>query len=300
MESDGILIPKNTVNILTIETTKQHGDIIIEDHVNIPDPIYRIRDSKVQIPISNNSETDLKLRDEQINYKFINVTPEREERISYITQEELNARLKLLNENLTIRLKHIEGVFKSKVEKIITSYHDLLTLPGDLLPSTGLTSHKIILKDEGNINLRQPRHPECHKEEIFKQVNEMLTKKIIEESDSPFNSPLWGLPEKRDASGKQKWRLAIYFRKMNKKTDQNAYPRLVIDDILDHLGNAKFFSGFDLSSGFRQISMDDRYTAFSTPEGHFHYNCMPFGLKNAPATFQRMMDTALRDLIGKI
>ena len=154
LESDGYVIPKNTIKVITIETTKQQGDIIIEDHVNIPDSIYRIRDSKVQIPISNNSETDLKLRDEQINYKFINVIPEREERISYITQKELNVRLKLLNENL--RLKHIENVFKPEVEKIVTSYHDVFTLPGDPLPSTGLTSHKIILKDEGIINVRQP------------------------------------------------------------------------------------------------------------------------------------------------
>ena len=77
----------------------------------------------------------------------------------------------------------------------------------------------------------------------------------------------------------------------------------VIDEILDHLGQAKFFSAFDLSSGFHQIPLDSesrKYTAFSTNEEHFHYNGMPFGLKNAPATFQCMMDMALRGLIGKI
>ena len=85
-------------------------------------------------------------------------------------------------------------------------------------------------------------------------------------------------------------------------TEQDAYPLPTIDNILSQLGNAKFFSALDLSSRFHQISMDSdskKYTAFSTPQGHFHYNRMPFGLRNAPATFQRMMDTALRGLLNK-
>ena len=59
---------------------------------------------------------------------------------------------------------------------------------------------------------------------------------------------------------------------------------------------------FELSSGFHQIPMaqeSNQYTAFSTPEGHCKFTIMPFGLKNAPATFQRMMDNALRGLVGK-
>ena len=77
----------------------------------------------------------------------------------------------------------------------------------------------------------------------------------------------------------------------------------MIDDIIDHLGNAKFFSAFDLRSCFHQIPMAEeskKYTGFSTPEGHFEFNTMPFGLKNAPATLQQMIDGALRGLVGKI
>ena len=95
----------------------------------------------------------------------------------------------------------------------------------------------------------------------------------------------------------------IDFRKVNEITDHDAYPLPMIEDILEHLGNAKFFYAFDLRAGFHHIPMEEeskRFTAFSTPEGHFEFERMPFGLKNAPATFQRMMDNALRGLNGKI
>ena len=101
----------------------------------------------------------------------------------------------------------------------------------------------------------------------------------------------------------KKWRFLIGFRKVNGITDHDAYPLPVIEDILDHLGNAKFFSAFDLRAGFDHIAMEDeskKSTAFSTPDGHFEFNIMPFGLKNALATFQRMMNNALRGLNGKI
>ncbi|XP_015599251.1 uncharacterized protein LOC107269654 [Cephus cinctus] len=88
------------------------------------------------------------------------------------------------------------------------------------------------------------------------------------------------------------------FRKLNEKTVSDAYPLPNILDILDQLGQAQYFSTFDLASGFQQISMDrgDRgKTAFSTLNGHYEYAKMPEGLKNAPATFQRLMDNVLRE-----
>ena len=201
-----------------------------------------------------------------------------------------------------IRLDHIEDKLRIPIEKILLHYIDVFDLESDTLPCTNLTKHTITLRENKIVNTKSYRPPEAHKAEIEKQMKKMLDKNIIEESDSPYNSPVWVVPKKSDASGKQKWRIVIDFRKLNELTDQDAYPLPTIDDILSQLGNAKFFSALDLSSGFHQIPMDPdskKYTAFSTPQGHFHYNRMPFGLKNAPATFQRMMDTALRGLLNK-
>lgn len=81
--------------------------------------------------------------------------------------------------------------------------------------------------------------------------------------------------------------MVVDYRQINKDTDQEAYPLPVIYDILEHLRQAKFFSAFDMSAGFHQIPMEEKskkFTAFSTSQGHFEYNRMPFSLQNGPAT----------------
>lgn len=95
--------------------------------------------------------------------------------------------------------------------------------------------------------------------------------------------------------------MVIDYRNLNEKTIGDAYPLPNISDILDQLGNAKYFSTLDLASGFHQIPMsakDAHKTAFSTPYGHYQFKRMPFGLKNAPSTFQRLMDKVLSGLQG--
>ncbi|XP_046393726.1 uncharacterized protein LOC124161448 [Ischnura elegans] len=108
-------------------------------------------------------------------------------------------------------------------------------------------------------------------------------------------------PRKEDASGKQKWRIVVDYRKLNDVTVGDAFPLPLITEILDQLGKARYFSTLDLASGYHQIpkAKDDQHkTAFSTFQGHSQFKRMPFGLKGAPATFQRLMNTVLSGLQG--
>lgn len=116
-------------------------------------------------------------------------------------------------------------------------------------------------------------------EVIQKEVEEMLKNNIIQPSSSSWASPVV-LVKKKDG----KMRFCVDYRKLNEVTEKDVYPLPRIDDTLDTLSGAKYFSVAD---------EDQPKTAFKTKQGLFEFKVMPFGLCNAPATFQRTMDRLL-------
>ena len=132
---------------------------------------------------------------------------------------------------------------------------------------------------------------------IQENVEEMLLHKIIRPSTSPYSSPVVLVPKK---TGEK--RFCIDYRRLNSITVKDKYPLPRIDETIDYLHGAKFFSTLDLFSGYWQIEIeesDKQKTAFTTDDGHFEFNRMPFGLTNAPATFQRLINNVLRPALKK-
>lgn len=191
---------------------------------------------------------------------------------------------------------------KEIIEKVCQDFDDLFFIEGEHLSCTNAITHKIpIFTNQPPISVKPYRLPESHREVITKTIKELLASDIISPSNSPWNAPLLVVPKKSDGSCEKDWRVVVDYRKLNEATIGDAYPIPNIIDILDRLGNSQYFSTIDLASGYHQIEVDpsDRHkTAFSTNFGHYEFNRMPFGLKGAPATFQRLMNQLLTGLVG--
>jgi len=135
---------------------------------------------------------------------------------------------------------------------------------------------------------------------VEEHIDEMLRRHIIETSMSPWSSSIV-LVQKKSRDGSIKYRFCIDYRSLNAVTKPDAYPIPNIVDTLDSLGRSKIFTVLDMASGYHQIPIKSEHeekTAFSCHQGHFQFIKMPFGLNNAPATYQRCIDVVLMGLKG--
>jgi RNase H-like domain found in reverse transcriptase/Reverse transcriptase (RNA-dependent DNA polymerase)/Integrase zinc binding domain/Retroviral aspartyl protease len=198
---------------------------------------------------------------------------------------------RLINE---LSLNNVPAFILEDVKSICTQYQDIFHLEGDVVSTNNFYKQKIATMDDSPSYIKNYRIPHAHKNIIEKEVQQLLKDGIIEPSVSPYNSPLLLVPKKGGTG-----RVVVDFRQVNKKIVGDKFPLPRIDEILDQLGRAKYFTVLDLKSGFHQIEIEEgskEITSFSTATGHFHFNRLPFGLKISPNSFQRMMTVALAGL----
>ena len=131
--------------------------------------------------------------------------------------------------------------------------------------------------------------------ELKSQLEELSEQGFIRPSTSPWGAPALFFGKKDSSS-----RMCIDYRAVNRLTVKNSYPLPRIDDILDQLFEARYFTKLDLRSGYHQIRLDQQsieITAFNTRYGHYEFLVLPFGLTNAPGTFMALMNDVFRDYL---
>ena len=186
-------------------------------------------------------------------------------------------------------------------EEVFKDYPDLFpeSLPTSLPPQMRDghdIEHSIELKPNVSpVKQRDYRRGASENATLKELLDQMLREGQIRPSTSPWASPVL-LVKKSDGS----WRFCVDYRALNAATKKNSYPLPDITTCLDQLHGARFFSSLDLRSGYHQIRMEPKsvpYTAFTTRYGSYEFLVMPFGLCNAPATFQSTMNSLLRPYI---
>ncbi|GBG83544.1 hypothetical protein CBR_g37260 [Chara braunii] len=180
--------------------------------------------------------------------------------------------------------------------KLLEEFKDLTEPPIGVVPWP--IQHRIEIEPgsrtpKGAMYRMSPRELE----ELCKQLDELLEKGWIRPSSSPFGVSVLFVPKKEG-----QLRMCIDYRGLNAIIVKNVEPLPRIDDLLDRVQGARYFSKIDLKSGYHEIEVhpDDQYkTAFQTRYGHYEFIVMPFGLTNAPATFQHCMNDLFRPWLDR-
>lgn len=184
---------------------------------------------------------------------------------------------------------------KDMLLRLLRNYPKLIEPRSGCPPMTTLgIEHEIHTGTEAPVKVRPRRYARIEQEVIDAEVDKMLKNKVIEEGQGAWGFPVV-LVKKKDGTV----RFCIDYRLLNAVTKRDVYPLPRIDDTLESMHGAKRFTSLDLHAGYWQIPValaDRDKTGFITRRGLFRFIRMPFGLANAPGTFQRMMDAVLRGL----
>lgn len=224
------------------------------ENISIPDSIVRIENKNAIVALTNPNDNPVVLnihepfQVEEVDSVARTVQP----KVSKEEDNKLKANLK------NLRLEHLNPEEKKAIHQLCLQYRDIFHCEDFPLTFTNEIKHGIRLKDEAPVYTKSYRYPQVLKQEVQQQVSKLLEQGIIRHSISPWNSPVWIVPKKEDASKKKKWRMVIDYRKLNEKTIEDKYPIPNITDILEKLGKCQYFTTLDLSSGFHQIEMEEK------------------------------------------
>ncbi|UYV66656.1 hypothetical protein LAZ67_4002457 [Cordylochernes scorpioides] len=288
------VIPELSIRLIKASIESEDGEYVIEENnrmiqtngLRLARSLLTVTDRKTHIWITNPYPRPLKImKDQTLAHGSLPAEVVFIEKLEQINNDEIQFQI---NKNLSPKEQE-------DLKQILIKYADLFS---PRLGRTNLAKHWIDTEDAKPIKHKPYRVSPKERDIIKDQIDEMLKEGIIRPSSSPWSFPVI-LVKKRDG----KFRFCVDYRKLNEVTVKDVYPIPRIDDVMDTLQGSKYFSAIDLRSGYWQVEIEEKdkeKTAFTTTHGLYEFNVMPFGLCNAPATFERNMDNVLGNLRWQI
>jgi hypothetical protein len=191
-----------------------------------------------------------------------------------------------------------------EVQAVLDRYSAVFAAPVGLPPRRRYDHHIPLVPGARPVSIRPYRVAPELKTEIERQIKELLDQGVIAPSNNAFGSLvlLVHKSDPADSGSTPAWRLVIDYRHLNALTVKGKYPLPVIDELLDELAGARWFSKLDLKAGYHQIRLapgEEHKTTFQSHNGHYEFNVTAFGLTGPPATFQHAMNASLAPVLRK-
>ena len=269
-----------------------------QDHIPVigARSLFKPQDGLILVRLINPSDNAVDLPTDTCLGQFYSVTGNTEEEYEIVSVAS-STQTQTIDKSLAASVLPSSELTKEeyeKAEQLLQTYSDIFSATPQDIGQTDFIHHHINTSTEIPIRQRAYRTSPAMRVEIQKQVDDLLQRGIIEESYSPWASPIVMVKKKDDT-----YRFCVDYRKLNAVTVRDSHPIPRQDDSIDCLSSSAYFSVMDLSSGYWQVMLhpqDKEKTAFTTGTGLYQFTVMPFGLVNAPMTFQRLMEAVLHGL----
>lgn len=293
-------VPPNTLVYVEVEaSTPFDGSAVLPRIVGmregkewvIPNNLVKFRSGRARVPLLNTTDRELTFHPGQRLGRVETLPSENEGVLLAEESGDVPGRFEGMTYEDVITGVELSDDQRKQLFSVLEKHRACFPSSCRRYGTTNAAAHRIATTGVEPIRVAPRRCPPSAREEIRRQVFEMIEDGVAEESFSPWAAPVV-LVKRKDG----RLRFCVDYRRLNEVTVKDAYPLPRVDDLLDHVGDARIFTSLDLASGYWQVPVhpeDREKTAFVTPDGLYQFRQMPFGLCNAPATFQRLMDRVL-------